>query len=90
MKYSTKILLTLVFVLALTFTLNLVSATFTVNYPVYYGTSYFSITNTDQDFFYGRRNRANIPCNFKINTLSISNSPQNTYSTNIIYTVSEY
>ena len=56
---------------------------------VYGGTSYMEISDVDQSFVTGARDRTNIDIQFKVSGLSI-NIPVGTYITTVYYTVVEY
>ena len=52
------------------------------------GTSYQEVTDTDQIFFEGSKNRTNIGAQLKLSGVSVQ-IPPDTYTTTIYYTVSE-
>lgn len=52
------------------------------------GTSYILLSSTNQTFFTGNRDRFNVPIQFQITGVSVL-IPAQTYSTTVIYTVTE-
>jgi hypothetical protein len=53
------------------------------------GTSYQEITDSDLLFFSGSMRRLNIPVQYRLSDVSVL-MPVNSYSTNILYTLTEY
>ena len=52
------------------------------------GTTYFTVTTTDQTFFAGADDRTNVPVQFKLTGVSIQ-TPPGDYETTISYTIVE-